>query len=150
MQVWSLSSDRCPGVGNGIPLQCFCLEKAHGQRTLVGYSPWGCKESNVTECARAHTHTYAHTHTHSVGNSLVVQWLGLHFHCRGQGFNPRWQTRSCMPHRENKTEEPPNHSVIPLKDPRSFRWFIACLGLDARAHLFCLLQLCPLGLRRKL
>ena len=21
----------------------------HGQRSLVGYSPWGCKESNTTE-----------------------------------------------------------------------------------------------------
>ena len=23
--------------------------KSHGQRSLVGYSPWGCKESNTTE-----------------------------------------------------------------------------------------------------
>ena len=23
--------------------------KIHGQRTLVGYSPWGLKESNMTE-----------------------------------------------------------------------------------------------------
>ena len=23
--------------------------KFHGQRSLVGYSPWGCKESNTTE-----------------------------------------------------------------------------------------------------
>ena len=26
-----------------------CLENPHGQRSLVGYSPWGCKESNTTE-----------------------------------------------------------------------------------------------------
>ena len=31
--------------------------KSHGQRTLVGYSPWGCKESDVTECTHTHTHT---------------------------------------------------------------------------------------------
>ena len=30
---------RSPGEGNGNPLQCFCLEKSHGQRSLVGYSP---------------------------------------------------------------------------------------------------------------
>ena len=24
-------------------------EKSHGQRSLVGYSPWGCKESDMTE-----------------------------------------------------------------------------------------------------
>ena len=34
---------------NGTPLQCSCLEKSHGQRNLVGYSPWGGKESDTTE-----------------------------------------------------------------------------------------------------
>ena len=24
-------------------------KKSHGQRNLVGYSPWGCKESDMTE-----------------------------------------------------------------------------------------------------
>ena len=28
-----------PGGGNGNPLQDSCLEKSHGQRSLVGYSP---------------------------------------------------------------------------------------------------------------
>ena len=26
-----------------------CLEKSHGQRNLVGYSPWGLKELDMTE-----------------------------------------------------------------------------------------------------
>ena len=30
-----------PGGGHGIPLQYFCLENPHGQRSLVGYSTWG-------------------------------------------------------------------------------------------------------------
>ena len=25
-----------------------CLDNPHGQRSLVGYSPWGCKESDTT------------------------------------------------------------------------------------------------------
>ena len=25
------------------------LGRSHGQRSLVGYSPWGCKESDMTE-----------------------------------------------------------------------------------------------------
>ena len=29
------------GEENGYPLQYSCLEKSHGQRSLVGYSPWG-------------------------------------------------------------------------------------------------------------
>ena len=28
---------RSPGVGNGNPFQYLCLEKVHGQKSLVGY-----------------------------------------------------------------------------------------------------------------
>ena len=38
-----------PGEGPGNPLQYSCLENPHGQRSLVGYSPWGDKESDTTE-----------------------------------------------------------------------------------------------------
>ena len=34
---------RSPGEGNGNPLQYSCLVKSHGERSLVGYSPWGHK-----------------------------------------------------------------------------------------------------------
>ena len=33
-----------PGGGNGNPHQYSCLENPHGQRSLAGCSPWGCKE----------------------------------------------------------------------------------------------------------
>ena len=36
---------RSPGEGNSYPLQDSGLENPHGQRSLVGYSPRGCKES---------------------------------------------------------------------------------------------------------
>ena len=36
-------------VGNGNPLQYSCLEEFHGQRSLVGYSSCGGKESDMTE-----------------------------------------------------------------------------------------------------
>ena len=42
-------SRRSPGGGIGYPLQHSCLENPHGQRSLVGYSPWGRKESDTTE-----------------------------------------------------------------------------------------------------
>ena len=42
-------SGRSPGGGHGNPLQYSCLKKFHGQRSLVGYSPWGHKESDMTE-----------------------------------------------------------------------------------------------------
>ena len=42
------------------PLPPVCLPgKVHGQ-SLVGYSSWGHKESDVTE----NTHTYTKTYTH--------------------------------------------------------------------------------------
>ena len=40
---------RSPGEGNGNPFQYSCLEKSHGWRSLVGYSPWGFEESDTTE-----------------------------------------------------------------------------------------------------
>ena len=49
--------------------------KSHGQRSLVGYSPWSCKESNMTE----------HTHTHRLIKNKHIQYviecsLSLVFH----------------------------------------------------------------------
>ena len=38
------------------PTPVFLPGQFHGQRSLVGYRPWGCKESDVTE----HTHTLAY------------------------------------------------------------------------------------------
>ena len=40
---------RSPGEGKGNPLQYYRLEKSHGQRSLVGYSVWGRRESDTTE-----------------------------------------------------------------------------------------------------
>ena len=40
---------KSPGEGHGNPFQYSCLENAHGQRSLVGYSPWGRKELDTTE-----------------------------------------------------------------------------------------------------
>ena len=42
--------------------------KSHGRRSLVGYSPWGRKESDTTEWL--HLHSLAMTD----GVSLVAQW----------------------------------------------------------------------------
>ena len=44
-----------PGLGrslgrrHGNPLQYACLENPQGQRSLLGYSPWGHKELDTTE-----------------------------------------------------------------------------------------------------
>ena len=40
---------RSLGGGHGNPLQHSCMENPHGQRSLMGYSPWGHKELDTTE-----------------------------------------------------------------------------------------------------
>ena len=45
------------GEGNGNPLQYYGMEKSHGQRSVVGYSPWGRKESDTTEQLHVHIHS---------------------------------------------------------------------------------------------
>ena len=45
---------RSPGEGSGNPLQYLLPGKFHGQRILVGYSPWSDEESDTTEHARTH------------------------------------------------------------------------------------------------
>ena len=47
------------------PTPVFLTGKSHGQRSCVGYSPWGCKESGTTEGLSTHAHTHTHTHTHT-------------------------------------------------------------------------------------
>ena len=51
-----------PRGGHGNPLQYSCLENPHGQRSLVGYSPWG----------RRVRHDWATKHTkHSISQYLL-------------------------------------------------------------------------------
>ena len=40
------------------PTPVLLPEKSHGQKSLVGYSPWGHKESNMTEWLSVHAHTF--------------------------------------------------------------------------------------------
>ena len=40
---------RSPGGGHGNPLQYSWSGEPHGQRSLAAYSPWGCKELDMTE-----------------------------------------------------------------------------------------------------
>ena len=42
-------------------------KKSHGQRSLAGYSPWGCKESDTSE----------HIHTHKHGLTVHFALTGL-------------------------------------------------------------------------
>ena len=47
-------SGRSPGEGNGNPTPVFLPGEFHGQRSLVGYSPWGHIELDATEYCTTH------------------------------------------------------------------------------------------------
>ena len=59
------------------PTPVFLPRKSHGQRNLVGYSSWGCEESDTTE----HTHTRMHkvqtTFTTKLPHPRTIRSLGL-------------------------------------------------------------------------
>ena len=58
---------RSPGREHGNLLQYSCLENPHGQRSLVGYSPWGGKELDMSEVtARTGRASNIHPSTNSL------------------------------------------------------------------------------------
>ena len=51
------------------PVPVILHGKSHGQRSLVGFSPWGCKESDATEQQRRyHRETF-----------VIINWYDLKF-----------------------------------------------------------------------
>ena len=82
---------RVPEGGHCNPLEYSCLEKSHGQRSLVGYGPWSHKESDTTEqlaCAcgtfgilpSAHAQSFSNAHTHL--HSKYIFWpFGVNPEC---------------------------------------------------------------------
>ena len=93
---WVTVSDmqcRRPGFGPWVgkipwrrewqPTPVFLPEEYHGQRSLLGYSPWGCKESDMTErlslslsfslsLSLSLSLSHTHTHTRRITDSLFI------------------------------------------------------------------------------
>ena len=46
---------KIPWMRKWQPIPVFLPGESHGQRSLVGYSPWGCKEWGTTERLSMHT-----------------------------------------------------------------------------------------------
>ena len=75
-------SGRYPGKIKWQPTPVFLPGKSYGLRSLVGYSPWGCKDSDMTEqahkCACAHGdafHSVAMQHVSCCRNRFPEEHL---------------------------------------------------------------------------
>ena len=58
------------------PTSVFLPRKSHGWRSLVGYSPWGCKESDMTE--KLHFHFQPRWSLTSLKGSLPAKQNPVH------------------------------------------------------------------------
>ena len=70
--------ERSPGGGHGNPFQYSHLENHHGQKSLAGYSPWGCRESATTEplcTAQYNLHILSISGQEEVSDKLKFQAL---------------------------------------------------------------------------
>ena len=68
---------RSLGRGHGNPPQYSCLENPHGQRSLVGYSPWGHQESDMTERLSTHTHRQRGRRERDNNETTTEEWALL-------------------------------------------------------------------------
>ena len=57
------------------PTPVFLPGKSHGQRNLAGYSPWGCKELDITDQAHTHITTKAKNDSPSLSAAQILQNL---------------------------------------------------------------------------
>ena len=83
-----------PGGGRGNPLQYFCLENPQGQRSLVGYIPWGHKQSGTTERLSTGQHPGYHLFLWLLFITIITPglWPGgteLGYRIRTRDFAPR-------------------------------------------------------------
>ena len=74
---------RSPRKRHSNPLQCSWLEKFHGQRNVVIYSPWGCRVRH-NWATHTCTHTQMHTHINTFsfffgGGSIIIGIITIQF-----------------------------------------------------------------------
>ena len=65
---------RSLGEGHDNPTQYSCLENPDGQRSLMGYSPWGHKQLDMTERLRAAQHMEWISHGCGLEQLSAFQW----------------------------------------------------------------------------
>ena len=81
---------RSLGGGHSNPLQYSCLKYPHGQRSLIGYSPWGCRVGhNCATTAQQRTAIQVETPL-TLPPSVFMGARGL-LHLQTSTPYPRWK-----------------------------------------------------------
>ena len=98
---------RSPGEGHGNPLQYSCLENPHGQRSLVGHSPWGHNESDKTKQLSTHT---VEVHGHRgmfrlIPGNLNAKFIFSLWERRSQSRVKYLNTALCYPQAQTLTPQ---------------------------------------------
>ena len=99
------------------PIPVFLPGESHGQRRLVGYSPWGCKESDTTEATKHSTFLPEQFS----GISTINHTLLCHHHHHPFPellYNPRWKLYPLNP-----------NAPFPLPPAASHRHSTCCFYL---------------------
>ena len=56
------------------PTPVFLPGKSHGQRSMVGYSPWDCRVEHDVATEHTHTHTLVRLYTSIYSNFFFLPW----------------------------------------------------------------------------
>ena len=145
---------RAPWRSKWLPTAVFFPGESHEQRSLAGYSPWGCKESDMTEQACLHTNAVLTMDTREVLLLLCSDLCVWPLACTDQSVlssslgDPNLVSFNTQCHHIHKTTLIFLLSTPPR--PMAGQWRMFC-GLSIRKTLagkdHFLLFLChPLGL----
>ena len=66
---------RCPGGRHGKALQYSYLGNPVDRGSLAGYSPWGCKESDLAERLSMHVHLCLQFHSMQYIDERILEWI---------------------------------------------------------------------------
>ena len=93
------------------PTPVFLPGESKGQRSLAGYSPWGCTEPHITEQltqthtdTHRHTHTQTHTHRHTHRHTDTQTHTQRHTHRDTHTDTHRHTQTHTQTHRHTHTD----------------------------------------------
>ena len=119
------------------PTLVLLLRKPHGPRSLAGSSPWGCKESDMTEHAPTHPHTKRNNHPGSRGFHLGSSGLDLkHTAVRAASKMFLWR-RKGPSKRNGRSDEQGGGEVQAKRTPRLSEGHLVIPTLKRFSTLHC-------------